>query len=108
MHIIVESVECTSETNVTLSAKYTSIIILFFFNLSLLILKDRGNETQRVEEEHREGERERIPSRIHTVSTEPDAGVNPTNCEITTGTKIKSQMLNRLSHSSTPNINFLM
>ena len=30
-------------------------------------------------EREREGERERerIPSRLHTVSTEPDAGLNP-------------------------------
>ena len=31
-----------------------------------------------------EAERERIPSRLCTVSTEPDAGLNPTNCEIMT------------------------
>ena len=29
-------------------------------------------------------ERERIPSRLHTVSTEPDAGLEFTNCEIMT------------------------
>ena len=32
----------------------------------------------------REGERERIPSRLHTVSMEPDAGLGLTNHEITT------------------------
>ena len=37
-----------------------------------------------------ERERERIPSRLHTGSTEPDMGLEPTNCEIMT----KSQMLN--------------
>ena len=32
----------------------------------------------------RERERERIPSRFSTVSTEPDAGLGPTNHEIVT------------------------
>ena len=31
-----------------------------------------------------EREEESIPSRLHTVSTEPDAGLELTNCEITT------------------------
>ena len=28
------------------------------------------------------GGRERIPSRLHAVSAEPDMGLDPTNCEI--------------------------
>ena len=36
-------------------------------------------------------ERERIPSRVHTVSAEPNAGLELANCEIMIGTKIKSQ-----------------
>ena len=32
----------------------------------------------------REGERERIPSRLHTDSTEPEAGLELTNHEIMT------------------------
>ena len=35
-------------------------------------------------ERERERERERIPSKLHTVSPEPSAGLNPTNCEIMT------------------------
>ena len=31
-----------------------------------------------------EREEERIPSRLHSVSTELDTGLDPTNCEITT------------------------
>ena len=31
-----------------------------------------------------EGETERIPSRLRAVSTEPDVGLEPTNCEIMT------------------------
>ena len=52
-------------------------------------------------EGQREGESERIPSRLHTVSTEPDAGLKATNREIMTWAKIMSQTLNRLSHSGT-------
>ena len=33
---------------------------------------------------HRERGRERIPSRLHAVSTEPNTGLDPTNSEITT------------------------
>ena len=40
-----------------------------------------------------EGERE-FSSRLCTVSTEPDVGLEPTDCEITTGAEIKSRMLN--------------
>ena len=47
----------------------------------------------------RENGRERIPSRLHTVSAEPDAGLQLMNPEIMTPAKIKSQMLNRLSHT---------
>ena len=34
--------------------------------------------------EERQREKERIPSRLPTVSTEPDAGLELTDCEITT------------------------
>ena len=36
----------------------------------------------------RERGRERIPGRLHTVSTEPDTGLKLTNCEIMTGAKV--------------------
>ena len=51
-------------------------------------------------ERGKEGERERgrIPNRLYTVKTEPDTGLELTNCEIMTWAKIKSQMLNRLRH----------
>ena len=32
----------------------------------------------------REGERERIPSKLRAISVEPDAGLELTNCEIMT------------------------
>ena len=41
-------------------------------------------ETEQAGEGQRERERERIPSRLHTVSTEPDVGLELTNREIMT------------------------
>ena len=35
-------------------------------------------------ERGREREGERIPSRLHSSSTEPNVGLEPTNCEIMT------------------------
>ena len=43
-----------------------------------------GGGAERGEEKEREGERERIPSRLCTVSREPDVGLTPTNWEILT------------------------
>ena len=40
---------------------------------------------------------ERIPSRLCTVSAEPDVGLDPTNHEIMTRAEIKSQTLNQVS-----------
>ena len=55
----------------------------------------REREKERAQAGEGEGcGRERIPSRIRTVSTEPDAGLKLTNCEIKTGAEIKSQTLN--------------
>ena len=52
----------------------------------------------------REKERDRIPSRPHTVSTEPDSGLKLPNCEIMTWAKIKSQTLSCLSHLDVPSV----
>ena len=47
-----------------------------------------------------EEQRERIPSRLHSVSIETDVGLELTNYEIITcaGLMPKSWMLNRLNH----------
>ena len=50
----------------------------------------------------RERGRERIPSRLCAVRTEPDTELEITNQEIMTRAKIKSQMLNRLSYPGAP------
>ena len=47
-----------------------------FSRVSFLILRDR--------EQGRGREGERVPSRLHTASTEPEAGLEPTNSEIVT------------------------
>ena len=57
----------------------------------LLILRDRERER----EQGRGRERE-------TQAVVTDAGLNPTNHEIMTQAKIKSQTLNRLSHPGAP------
>ena len=44
--------------------------------------RERVGEGQR--ERERERERERVPSRLHTVNTEPSMGLDPTNHEIMT------------------------
>ena len=52
-----------------------------------------------------EGQRERrekIPSKLLTVSAEPDVGLKLMNREMTTGAEIKSQMHNQLSHPGAP------
>ena len=52
---------------------------------SLFLFTWRGRERDREREsEGREGERNRIPSSFCAVSAEPDTGLDPTNCEITT------------------------
>ena len=53
-------------------------------------------------EGQRERERKRISSRLCTVSTEPDVGLELTNCKIMTSAEIKSQMLNWLTHPGAP------
>ena len=50
-----------------------------------------------MEREHKQGRAEtgeRIPSRLHAVTTEPIVGLEPTNLEIITSAAIKSWRLN--------------
>ena len=44
--------------------------------------------------------RQRIPSRLHAVSAEPDTGLEFTNCEFMTWAEIRRWMLNQRSHPS--------
>ena len=59
-------------------------------------------ERERERERDAERGRERIPSRLCTVSTQPEGGLELTDCEIMTRAKIKSWTLNRLSHPGAP------
>ena len=54
----------------------------FFSKVYLFVLRE--TETVGVGEGQRERGRERIPSRLHTTSTEPDVGFELTNREIMT------------------------
>ena len=71
------------------------VLVCFFL---MFIYFERERERAQVGE----GQRERIPSRLHTVSTEPDVGFNPLHPEIMTWAETKSQMLRQLSHPGAP------
>ena len=59
-------------------------------------------ENEDTGEGQRERGRERIQSKLHVASTEPDTGLKPTNHEIMIWAKTESQTLNWLSHPGTP------
>ena len=56
------------------------IVIDFYFFKCLFILRER----ERASKGGAEREGDRIPSRLHAVSAEPNMGLKPTNCEIMT------------------------
>ena len=66
---------------------------LFFFKF---VYFERDSTWVERGQRDRGRERERIPSRLCTVSTKPDMGLKPMNCEIMTWAQLKSQMLNQL------------
>ena len=76
--------------------------------LGLFIYFEREKERASMSRGRETEKRERIPSRFHTVSAEPDMGLNTTNCAIITWAKMKSQMLNCLGHSGVPRNPFLI
>ena len=57
-------------------------IFTFFFKFYLFILRERKNMQE--QGEGRQRGKERIPSRLCAISTEPDEGLNPKNYEIMT------------------------
>ena len=74
-------------------------IPLTFFSFPLMFIyfwerEHAGEERERAGEgrREREKERERIPSRLHVVSTEPNAGLEHTNYEIMTWADTESDL----------------
>ena len=55
--------------------------MVHFFKVYLFICREKDREHE--QGRGRERGRERIPSRLHVVSTEPDAGLELTNWEVT-------------------------
>ena len=75
----------------------SSVFLFFFLSLFWERARVRTNGGR-----GREKGIERIPSRLHTVSTEPDVGLQLMNRDSMTWVKIRSQMLNWLRHPGTP------
>ena len=63
--------------------------IISFKFIFIYFEKERENEQGWGRERRREG----IPSRLHIVRTEPDAGLDPTHCEIMPGAEIRARRL---------------
>ena len=80
----------------------------FLFSLKFIYLFwERERVSKHKQGRGRDRGRERIPSRLCTVSTEPDVGLKPMNCEIMTWAETKSRPPNRLSHPRAPGSSFL-
>ena len=56
----------------------------------MFVLRERKRQNEQGRGRERGEERERIPSRLHTVSAEPNAGLKLTNREIMSCTDTKS------------------
>ena len=88
----------------TCSSIFLISFFWFLFFLSLFIYFEREGAMNACANggRGRERRKERIPSRLCTVSM----GLKLTNCEITTWAKIKCWMLNRLNHAGAPDFFF--
>ena len=73
--------------------------MVVFFPVYLFILKESMSRGRAEREEER-----RIPSGLHTISAEPDVGLELMSPEIMTWAKIKSWTLNQLSHPGAPTV----
>ena len=70
---------CTYSFNTCLFIPYLASALFYFFK-NVYFWREREHKPWR----GRERGRERIPSRLHAVSTEPSMGLKLTNCEIMT------------------------
>ena len=60
---------------------------MFFFNVLFIFARKRGS-VSRGGAEREEGTESEAGSRLRVVSTDPDAGLEPTNCEIMTRAEV--------------------
>ena len=79
-----------------LPIKSCSILFILF---KFIYFERQRESTSRAGAERR---RERIPSRLRTISAEPDVQLEFTNCEIMTRAEVKSRRLNQLRHPGAP------
>ena len=77
---------------------YCFLMIKSVFVFKFIYLFFEGDKDSTSGGWDREKGRERIRSRICTVTPEPDVGLELTNCEIMTWAEIQSRMLIQLSH----------
>ena len=84
---------------------------LFYVFLMFIYLRERASERVCVcvcvRARAGEGKRERIPSRLHAVSTETDTRLELTNRQIVTRGEIKSRTFNQLSHPGAPSLSLV-
>ena len=59
-------------------------VLFFFFLMFVYFETERESVCARAQKGQRGQGREKIPSRLHTASAEPDVGLKLTNCEIMT------------------------
>ena len=59
-------------------------MVLFSFLFLKFIYFERQSENERAQPGEGQREGGRIPSRLRTISAEPDAGLRATNCETVT------------------------
>ena len=65
-------------------------IFIYFVIIVLMFIFDRERQRQRQRERERETDtKSGAGSRLWAVSTEPDAGLQPTNCEIMTWAEVR-------------------
>ena len=88
-------------TNWSLATNKSGFIFVFlvFTLLFLMFIFERDREWVG---RGRERGRQRIPRGLHTVSAQPNVGLELMNCKTMTWAEIKGRMLNQLSHPGAP------
>ena len=85
---------------------FISYFFLFSFKKMFIYFWERQKESKWGR--GRERGRQRIPSRLRAVCTEPIVGLKHTGCKIMIWAKTKSQMLNWLKHPGAPILYFFL